>query len=46
MGLPSHRLLSSKYNPARIFTGEGTMGIDSMYMCIYGMIRAVRCKIS
>jgi urea carboxylase len=34
---PRHRLLSSKYNPARNFTAEGTVGIGGMYMCIYGM---------
>jgi urea carboxylase len=34
---PRHRLLSSKYNPARSFTAEGTVGIGGMYMCIYGM---------
>ena len=34
---PRHRLLGSKYNPARTFTAEGTVGIGGMYMCIYGM---------
>ncbi|PNK70226.1 urea carboxylase [Pantoea sp. FDAARGOS_194] len=34
---PRHRLLSSKYSPARTFTAEGTVGIGGMYMCIYGM---------
>ncbi|MGY2289515.1 urea carboxylase [Pseudomonas sp. SDO528_S397] len=34
---PRHRLLSSKYNPARTFTPEGAVGIGGMYMCIYGM---------
>nr|XP_018917734.1 PREDICTED: urea amidolyase-like [Bemisia tabaci] len=34
---PRHRLLSSKYNPARTFTAEGTVGLGGMYMCIYGM---------
>ncbi|WP_147195057.1 urea carboxylase [Pantoea sp. CCBC3-3-1] len=34
---PRHRLMSSKYNPARTFTAEGTVGIGGMYMCIYGM---------
>jgi urea carboxylase len=34
---PRHRLLSSKYNPARTFTPEGTVGIGGMYLCIYGM---------
>ena len=34
---PRHRLLTSKYNPARTFTAEGTVGIGGQYMCIYGM---------
>jgi urea carboxylase len=34
---PRHRLLTSKYNPARTFTSEGTVGIGGVYMCIYGM---------
>lgn len=34
---PRHRLLSSKYSPARTHTAEGTVGIGGMYMCIYGM---------
>jgi urea carboxylase len=34
---PRHRLLGSKYNPARTFTAEGTVGIGGMYMCVYGM---------
>ncbi|MEI6557866.1 MAG: urea carboxylase [Rhodospirillaceae bacterium] len=34
---PRHRLLGSKYNPARSFTAEGTVGIGGMYMCLYGM---------
>lgn len=34
---PRHRLLSSKYNPARTFTAEGTVGIGGVFMCIYGM---------
>ena len=34
---PRHRLLSSKYNPARTHTAEGAVGIGGMYMCIYGM---------
>ncbi|WMR33049.1 carboxyltransferase domain-containing protein, partial [Metapseudomonas otitidis] len=34
---PRHRLLSSKYNPARTYTAEGTVGIGGLYMCIYGM---------
>ena len=34
---PRHRSLTSKYNPARTYTAEGTVGIGGIYMCIYGM---------
>ncbi len=34
---PRHRLMTSKYNPARTWTAEGTVGIGGVYMCIYGM---------
>ncbi|KFG92544.1 urea carboxylase [Burkholderia paludis] len=34
---PRDRLLTSKYNPARTHTAEGTVGIGGVYMCIYGM---------
>ncbi|MEI6945920.1 urea carboxylase [Paraflavisolibacter sp. H34] len=34
---PRHRLVTSKYNPARTFTVEGTVGIGGVYMCIYPM---------
>src|SRR5690606_8550100 len=34
---PRHRLLTSKYNPARTYTAEGTVGLGGVYMCIYGM---------
>ena len=34
---PRHRLRTSKYNPARTWTAEGTVGIGGVYMCIYGM---------
>eukprot|EP00759_Apiculatamorpha_spiralis_P000889 PhF_6_TR10368/c0_g1_i1/m.16110/K01941/E6.3.4.6; urea carboxylase len=34
---PRHRLVTSKYNPARTFTPEGVVGIGGAYMCIYGM---------
>jgi urea carboxylase len=34
---PRHRLVTSKYNPARTFTPEGSVGIGGVYMCIYGM---------
>ncbi|CCE65509.1 hypothetical protein TPHA_0L01560 [Tetrapisispora phaffii CBS 4417] len=32
---PRHRLLGSKYNPARTFTERGAVGLGGMYMCIY-----------
>lgn len=34
---PRHRLVTSKYNPARTHTAEGSVGIGGIYMCIYGM---------
>ncbi|MGK4065918.1 urea carboxylase [Rothia sp. HC945] len=34
---PRHRLLTTKYNPARTWTAEGAVGIGGTYMCIYGM---------
>ncbi len=34
---PRHRLVTSKYNPARTYTPEGAVGIGGVYMCIYGM---------
>lgn len=34
---PRHRMVSSKYNPARTYTPEGAVGIGGAYMCIYGM---------
>lgn len=34
---PRHRIVTSKYNPARTFTPEGAVGIGGAYMCIYGM---------
>ena len=35
--LPRHRLVVPKYNPARTFTPEGSVGIGGSYMCIYPM---------
>lgn len=32
-----HRLVVPKYNPARTFTEEGTVGLGGAYMCIYPM---------
>ncbi|KAL3134817.1 hypothetical protein ABBQ32_007791 [Trebouxia sp. C0010 RCD-2024] len=34
---PRHRLVVPKYNPARTFTEEGTVGLGGAYMCIYPM---------
>ncbi len=34
---PRHRLVTTKYNPARIWTPENAVGIGGAYMCIYGM---------
>ena len=34
---PRHRLVTSKYNPARTYTPEGAVGIGGVFMCIYGM---------
>ena len=34
---PRHRLVTTKYNPARIWTAENSVGIGGAYMCIYGM---------
>jgi urea carboxylase len=34
---PRHRLVTTKYNPARTWTPEGGVGIGGAYMCVYGM---------
>jgi urea carboxylase len=34
---PSHRLVTTKYNPARTWTPENAVGIGGAYMCVYGM---------
>jgi urea carboxylase len=34
---PRHRLVTTKYNPARTWTAESTVGIGGAYLCIYGM---------
>lgn len=34
---PRHRLVTTKYNPARTWTPENAVGIGGSYMCIYGM---------
>ena len=34
---PRHRLVTTKYNPARTWTPDNVVGIGGAYMCIYGM---------
>ncbi|MBS0986190.1 urea carboxylase [Acetobacter thailandicus] len=34
---PRHRLVTTKYNPARTWTPDNVVGIGGSYMCIYGM---------
>ncbi|MEH6686218.1 MAG: urea carboxylase [Halopseudomonas sabulinigri] len=34
---PRHRLVTTKYNPARTWTAENSVGIGGSYMCVYGM---------
>ncbi|MGA2303645.1 MAG: urea carboxylase [Acidimicrobiales bacterium] len=34
---PRHRLVTTKYNPARTWTADSTVGIGGAYLCIYGM---------
>jgi urea carboxylase len=34
---PRHRLVTTKYNPARTWTPQNAVGIGGAYMCIYGM---------
>lgn len=34
---PRHRLITTKYNPARTWTPENAVGIGDAYLCIYGM---------
>ncbi len=34
---PCHRLVTTKYNPARTWTAENSVGIGGAYLCIYGM---------
>jgi urea carboxylase len=33
----SHRLVTTKYNPARTWTTKNSVGIGGSYLCIYGM---------
>ncbi|MGV0627063.1 5-oxoprolinase/urea amidolyase family protein [Mycolicibacter minnesotensis] len=34
---PRHRLVTTKYNPARTWTPENAVGIGGAYLCIYGV---------
>ena len=34
---PSHRVVTTKYNPARTWTAQNSVGIGGAYMCVYGM---------
>lgn len=34
---PRHRLITTKYNPARTWTPENAVGIGGAYLCIYGI---------
>jgi urea carboxylase len=34
---PRHRLVTTKYSPARTWTAENSVGIGGAYLCVYGM---------
>jgi len=34
---PRHRLVTTKYNPARPWTPQNAVGIGGAYLCVYGM---------
>ena len=34
---PSHRLVTTKYDPPRTWTPENAVGIGGAYLCVYGM---------
>lgn len=34
---PAHRVVTTKYNPARTWTAQNSVGIGGAYMCVYGM---------
>ena len=34
---PGHRLVSTKYDPARTWTPQNAVGIGGVYLCVYGM---------
>ena len=45
---PRHRMVTTKYNPARPWTPENAVGIGGAYLCVYGLslIHILRLKIS
>lgn len=34
---PRHRMVTTKMNPARVWTAEGEVGLGGSFMCVYGM---------
>src|SRR4029077_15805738 len=42
---PRHRLVTTKYNPARTWTAENSVGIGGSYLCIYGMEGPGECGV-
>ena len=34
---PRHRLVTTKYSPARTWTPQNAVGIGGLYLCVYGM---------
>jgi urea carboxylase len=34
---PRHRLVTTKYDPARTWTPQNAVGIGGIYLCVYGM---------
>ena len=34
---PRHRLVTTKYDPARTWTPQNAVGIGGVYLCVYGM---------
>ncbi len=34
---PAHRLVTTKYDPARTWTPQNAVGIGGIYLCVYGM---------
>ena len=42
---PRHRMVTTKYNPARPWTPENAVGIGGAYLCVYGMDSVKRDRI-